>query len=161
MESKMTKYWLLKSDPASFSIDDLRKLPNQTTPWSGIRNYQERDFIRDQMSVGDLVFFYHSSCNPPGIVGMAEVVSPAYPDPSAFDPKSKGWDAKSSPEDPIWYQVDVRFKEKFKDLHSLELLKRYSELKSMALLQKGNRLSVQPVSEQEWQFITEELLAGY
>ncbi|MBA2652773.1 MAG: EVE domain-containing protein [Tatlockia sp.] len=156
----MTKYWLLKSDPAYFSIDDLRIAPHQTTDWDGIRNYQARDFIRE-MSVGDQAFFYHSNCNPPGIIGITEVVSEAYPDLTAVNPKSKDFDAKSTPENPLWYTIDICFKEKFKDLLPLDLIKRYPELASMPLLPEGNQLSVLPISEAEWVFIIQELLPGY
>ncbi|MBA2657013.1 MAG: EVE domain-containing protein [Tatlockia sp.] len=156
----MTQYWLLKTEPSCFSIDDLRAVPQQTTAWDGVRNYQARNFIRE-MSPGDQAFFYHSKCNPPGIIGITEIISFAYPDFTALDPLSKHPDSKSTIENPIWYMVDVQFKEKFKDLIPLELLKRYPELQSMPLLKKGSRLSVLPVSEVHWQFITQELLAGY
>lgn len=154
----MTQYWLMKSEPGCFSIDDLRTSPNQTAPWDGIRNYQARNFIRDEISIGDQVFFYHSNCNPPGIIGISEVVSEAYPDYTAFDPLSAHYDPKSNPENPRWFMVDVHFKEKFKELIPLELLKRYPELKNMPLLRKGNRLSITPVSKEEWFFITQELV---
>ncbi|WP_133128931.1 EVE domain-containing protein [Legionella nagasakiensis] len=152
----MTHYWLMKSEPSCFSIDDLRKSPQQTTPWDGVRNYQARNFMRD-MNLGDLVFFYHSNCNPPGIVGIAEVVSTAYPDYTAFDPNSEHPDANSTPEHPRWFMVDIRFKEKFPELISLTTLKHSPELEQMPLLRKGNRLSVMPVSAQEWDFITQSL----
>lgn len=154
----MTRYWLMKSEPGCFSIDDLRTAPNQTTHWDGVRNYQARNFMRDQMSIGDQVFFYHSNCNPPGIIGIAEVTSEAYPDFTAFDPNSEHPDAKSTPENPRWFMVDIRFKEKFKDLIPLDNLKRYPELQNMPLIRKGNRLSVLPVSKDEWMFITRELV---
>ncbi|KTD21078.1 EVE domain-containing protein [Legionella londiniensis] len=150
----MTKqYWLMKSEPECFSIDDLKKSPKQTTPWDGVRNYQARNFIRNEMRPGDLVFFYHSNCNPPGIAGIAEIVSEPYPDYTAFDPESEHPDPKSTLENPRWYMVDVRFKEKFSHLIPLEELKKYPELEKMPLVRKGNRLSVMPVSEKEWNFI--------
>ncbi|WP_028388122.1 EVE domain-containing protein [Legionella fairfieldensis] len=154
----MTKYWLMKSEPSCFSIDDLRTSPHQTTPWDGVRNYQARNFMRDEMSIGDLVFFYHSNCNPPGIIGIAEVVSNAYPDYTAYDPDSEHPDPRSTPDNPRWFMVDIRFKEKFKELIPLDTLKHYTELKNMLLLRKGNRLSVLPVSQDEWLFINQELV---
>lgn len=143
----------MKSEPECFSIDDLKKSPKQTTPWDGVRNYQARNFIRNEMRPGDLVFFYHSNCNPPGIAGIAEIVSEPYPDYTAFDPESEHPDPKSTLENPRWYMVDVRFKEKFSHLIPLEELKKYPELEKMPLVRKGNRLSVMPVSEKEWNFI--------
>ncbi|MCC5014215.1 MULTISPECIES: EVE domain-containing protein [unclassified Legionella] len=153
----MTNYWLMKSEPSCFSIDDLRTAANQITAWDGVRNYQARNFMRDDMKIGDQVFFYHSNTNPPGIVGIAEVVSEAYPDHTAFDPNSEHPDAKSTPENPRWFMVDIRFKEKFPHILSLDYLKQHAELKNMPLLRKGNRLSVTPVSQDEWRFITEKL----
>ena len=149
----MTNYWLIKSEPSCFSIDDLRNSPEHTSPWDGVRNYQARNFMRDKMKIGDQMFFYHSNCNPPGIVGIAEVVSDAYPDYTAFDPLSEHPDASSTPDNPRWFMVDVRFKEKFKSIISLETLKQYPALENMALVRKGNRLSVMPVTENEWAFI--------
>lgn len=149
----MGHYWLMKSEPSCFSIDDLRNAPLQTTHWDGVRNYQARNFMRDDMVKGDQVFFYHSNCNPPGIAGIAEVVREAYPDFTAFDPDSEHPDLKSKPENPRWYMVDLRFKKKFNQLIALECLKQYPPLEKMQLLRKGNRLSVMPVSESEWDFI--------
>ena len=149
----MTAMWLMKSEPSCFSIDDLQSAPNQTTHWDGVRNYQARNFMRDQMQVGDQVFFYHSNCNPPGIVGIAEVTRTAYPDFTAFDPNSDHPDLSSSPENPRWYMVDIRFKQKFPQILSLEQLKQFPELEQMPLLRKGNRLSILPVTQQEWKFI--------
>ena len=149
----MTNYWLIKSEPSCFSIDDLRNSPEQTSPWDGVRNYQARNFMRDGMRVGDQLFFYHSNCNPPGIVGIAEVVSEAYPDYTAFDPNSDHPDASSTPDKPRWFMVDVRFKEKFSHIIPLETLKHYPELENMALVRKGNRLSVMPVDAEAWAFI--------
>lgn len=149
----MTHYWLMKSEPACFSIDALQNAPNQTTSWDGVRNYQARNFMRNTMRQGDLVFFYHSNCSPPGIVGIAEVASDAYPDHTAFDPKSEHPDPKSTPEHPRWFMVDVRFVKKFPRMISLEELKQQPELQGMQLLQKGNRLSVLPVLREDWEYI--------
>lgn len=149
----MTRYWLIKSEPSCFSIDDLQNSPQQTSPWDGVRNYQARNFMRNDMRIGDQLFFYHSNCNPPGIVGIAEVVSEAYPDYTAFDPTSDHPDPNSTPDNPRWFMVDVRFKQKFSTIITLEALKHCPELENMALVRKGNRLSVMPVSESEWSFI--------
>jgi len=149
----MTNYWLMKSEPSCFSIDDLQNSPNQTTPWDGVRNYQARNFMRDTMQIGDQILFYHSNCNPPGIVGIAEVVSHAYPDYTAQDPNSYHPDPASTPENPRWYMVDVRFVEKFPNIIPLETLKQHPELQGMQLLQKGNRLSVLPVRKEDWEYI--------
>ncbi|WED43610.1 EVE domain-containing protein [Legionella cardiaca] len=155
----MTRYWLMKSEPDCFSIDDLRNASNQTTHWDGVRNYQARNFMRNDMAVGDQVFFYHSNCNPPGIIGIAEVTSKAYPDHTAFDPESEHPDPKSTPSNPRWYMVDIRFKEKFKKLISLDMLRQYPQLENMVLLRRGNRLSVLPVAKEEWDFIRSHLIA--
>lgn len=149
----MIRYWLLKSEPSCFSIKDLQNMPNQTSPWDGIRNYQARNFMRNEMQIGDQAFFYHSSCTPPGIVGAMEIVSHAYPDDTAFDPTSDHPDPKSTPENPRWFMVDVRFKQQFPSIISLETLKHHPELEDMRLLQKGNRLSILPISPDEWAFI--------
>ncbi len=151
------KYWLMKSEPACFSIDDLQQAPQQTTSWDGVRNYQARNFMRQDMRCGDQVFFYHSNCQPPGIVGVAEVVREAYPDHTAFDPESEHPDPKSTPEHPRWFMVDLRFRQKFERLITLEELKQHPGLSQMPLLRKGNRLSVLPVSGEEWQLICELL----
>lgn len=149
----MTRYWLLKSEPSCFSLEDLKQSPNQTAPWDGIRNYQARNFMCKDMHVGDKAFFYHSSCTPPGIVGTMTIVQEAYPDYTAFDPKSDHPDPKSTPENPRWFMVDVRFESEFKHLIPLELLKQKPELQHMQLLQKGNRLSILPITAHEWAFI--------
>lgn len=146
-------YWLVKSEPNEFSIDDLQAKPGQTEHWDGVRNYQARNFMRDEMKKGDQVFFYHSNCEPPGIVGIAKIAKEGYPDHTAFDPEDKHFDPKSDPENPRWMMVDVKFVRKFKRTLSLAELKQYKPLKDMRLLQKGNRLSVMPVSEKEWVFI--------
>lgn len=149
----MRQYWLMKSEPSCFSIDDLRHSPKQTSCWDGVRNYQARNFMRDSMRIHDKVFFYHSNCKLPGIVGVAEVVSDAYPDYTAFDPNSEHPDPKSTLEKPIWYMVDIRFSLKFDKIIPLESMKKTPGLENMLLLRKGNRLSVLPVSEIEWSTI--------
>ncbi len=149
------QYWLMKSEPETFSIDDLKNRPNQTEHWDGVRNYQARNMIRDQMKLNDLIFFYHSNCAIPGIVGIAQVVKTSYPDHTAFDPNSKYYDPKSHPDNPRWFMIDVKFKQKFKDVISLHDLKNNKILINMALVRKGNRLSVMPVTEQEWKSILE------
>jgi predicted RNA-binding protein with PUA-like domain len=146
-------YWLIKSEPDCFSIDDLRNAPKQTTCWDGVRNYQARNFMRNEMKRHDRAFFYHSNCNPPGIIGIVEIIREAYPDFTAFDPQSEHPDPKSTPENPRWFMVDVQFIQKFKRLIALEELKQYSELQDMILLRKGNRLSVMPVEAKAWDFI--------
>ncbi len=146
-------YWLMKSEPDVFGIDDLMRRPNGTEPWDGVRNYQARNMMRDQMRVGDLVFFYHSNTKVPGIVGIAEVASEAYPDPTQFDPESKYYDPKSDPENPRWYLVDVKFRERFPRTISLNELKAQPGLANMPLVRRGNRLSVMPVTKEEWDLI--------
>lgn len=146
------KHWLMKSEPDAFSIDDLKNSPGGTAPWDGVRNYQARNFMRE-MSPGDLAFFYHSSCARPGIVGIMEVVRRAYPDSTAFDPGEDHYDPKSSPDNPRWYMVDVRYKRPTRRVIALTELKQHPELASMTLLRRGNRLSVMPVSASEWRYI--------
>lgn len=146
-------YWLFKSEPDSFSIDDLIACPEQTEPWDGIRNYQARNFLRDQVKQGDKLFFYHSSCKQVGVVGVATIVKKAYPDPSQFNPESKNYDPKSSQENPRWLMVDVRFQEKFKTLLSLSSIKANPQITEIGLVKKGHRLSIMPVSENEWKII--------
>lgn len=150
------RYWLMKSEPSDCSIDDLAAMPNQTVAWYGVRNYQVRNFMRDQMSVGDGVLFYHSNCAEPGIVGIARVASPAYPDATQFDGKSKYYDPKSTPEQPRWMNVDVQLVKKI-ELISIAELRSHPELERMRTLQKGNRLSITPLDPAEWQFIVERL----
>jgi predicted RNA-binding protein with PUA-like domain len=145
------KYWLMKSEPDAFSIDDLERKGVES--WDGVRNYQARNFMRDGMKVGDKIFFYHSNCKVPGIVGTASVASHAHPDESQFNPKSKYYDEKSSREDPRWMLVDVKFERKLKRTISLEELKGHDELSEMALVQRGSRLSVMPVGKADWDFI--------
>ena len=147
-------YWLIKSEPDAFSIDDLKNAPGKKDHWDGIRNYQARNFIRDDMRKGDLAFFYHSNCKPPGIVGICEVVSEAYPDHTAFDPNEKYFDPKSDPENPRWMMVDVKYRRKTRRMISLEEIKQHAErLEGFPLIRKGNRLSIMPVSKDHWEFI--------
>ena len=146
-------YWLIKSEPSTFSIDTLFALPNKTDHWDGVRNYQARNFMRDEMKKGDLVFFYHSNCDTPGIVGIVKVSREAYPDHTAFDPMSSYFDPKSSEESPRWFMVDVTFKKKFKQTISLQELKQLPAMQDMQLLKKGNRLSVMPVLKKDWEQI--------
>lgn len=146
------RYWLMKSEPSDVGIDDLVKTPEAHFPWFGVRNYQARNFMRDQMQIGDRAFFYHSSCAEPGIAGIVEVVSAAYPDPTQFDTNSKYFDPKATPAQPRWMQVDVKLIRKAR-LLSLKELRDTSALASMRLLAKGNRLSIMPVAAEEWTFI--------
>lgn len=151
--SQQQKYWLLKSEPDTFSIDDLAKRSKQTEPWTGVRNYQARNMLKHEMQKGDLAFFYHSSCEVPGIVGIVEIVSEGYPDKTAFDSKSEYFDPKSRKENPTWYCVDVKLVKKFPRVISLAELRTIPALKNMILLRKGNRLSVIPVSAEEWKVL--------
>ncbi len=147
-------YWLIKSEPDAFSIEDLAASPGKTTHWDGVRNYQARNFMRDDMQVGDRVFYYHSNCKPPGIVGICEVASAPYPDHTAFDPDSKYFDAKSDPDNPRWMMVDIRFLRKTKRLISLDEIKTHDErLDGFPLIRRGNRLSIMPVTREHWDFI--------
>ncbi len=147
-------YWLLKSEPSEFSIDDLQERPKHREPWDGVRNYQARNMMRDEMKIGDLAFFYHSNCGTPGIVGIMKVVREGYPDPTAFDPNDKHYDPKSDPENPRWILVDVQYVRKFSRTISLAELKQHAQrLGDFALLRRGNRLSVMPVSKRQWDFI--------
>ena len=146
------RYWLMKSEPDEFSIDDLAAAPKKTAPWFGVRNYQARNFMRDQMSVGDKVFFYHSNCPEPGIAGLAEVAQRAYPDDTQFDPKSEYFDAASRREQPRWSHVDVKLVRKTR-LLSLAEMRQAPQLASMRVLQRGNRLSITPVTPAEWQAV--------
>ena len=148
------KYWLMKSEPTDFSIDDLEK--SKTIDWYGIRNYQARNFMRDDMSLGDQAFFYHSNCKTPGIVGIMEVCKLAYPDKLQFIKNHKYFDPKSDPENPRWLSVDVKFVKKTK-LLGLQDIRTYNELKNMKILQRGNRLSITPVTPEEWNFINQLL----
>lgn len=148
-------YWLMKSEPDVFGIDHLKAMPNQTERWDGVRNYQARNMMRDQMQLGDRVFFYHSNCAEPGIVGLMQVCREGYPDHTAQDPNSKYHDPKSSMEQPRWYMVDVRYERHLRRNISLNELKQYADgpLADCPLLRKGNRLSVMPISAEHWAFI--------
>jgi len=150
------KYWLMKSEPDVFSIDHLAKMPGKTAHWDGIRNYQVRNMMRDEMKKGDLAFFYHSNCMEPGIVGIVRIVNEAYPDFTAFEPSEKYYDPKSNPENPRWLMVDVQFVRKFKRTISLQELKTYKSLTEMIILRRGNRLSITPVSKKHWDFILKQ-----
>ena len=144
-------YWLMKSEPDVYGIDDLKR--DKVEPWDGIRNYQVRNMFRDQMKVGDLAFFYHSNCKPPAVVGIMTIASEAYPDHTQFDPKSRYYDAKSDIENPRWLLVDVKYKRKLKREITLQELKENKKLEDFRLNQKGNRLSVIPVKKSEWDLI--------
>ena len=148
----MMQYWLMKSEPDVFSIDDLKNRPDRTEAWDGVRNYQARNFIRT-MQKGDLAFFYHSNCETPGIAGIMSIDGPARPDPTAFDSRHIHYDPKSRPGNPAWYLVDVRYRRRFKRIVTLNELREHKSLRNMKLLQKGNRLSVMPVGKDEWDFI--------
>jgi predicted RNA-binding protein with PUA-like domain len=151
-------YWLMKSEPDEFSIEDLARAPHRTTPWFGVRNYTARNFMRDTMKVGDGVLFYHSSCAVPGIAGIARVASEAYPDATQFDRKSPYYDPKAKREAPRWMLVDVQLVKQTR-LMPLEEMRGYRELQDMVVLRRGNRLSVTPVAPHEWRFIL-EILGG-
>jgi predicted RNA-binding protein with PUA-like domain len=146
-------YWLMKSEPSVFSIDTLKARPRQTAHWDGVRNYQARNFMRDGMKKGDKVFFYHSSCPEPGIVGIAQVAREAYPDHTAFDPNDAHYDPKSDPDNPAWLMVDVKLVRKFKRIIALDTLKAEPQLDGFTLLRRGNRLSVMPVSDAHWHVV--------
>ncbi len=147
-------YWLMKSEPATFGIDDLARARNSTSSWDGVRNFQARNYMRE-MKKGDLVFFYHSSCPVPGIAGVAAVQREAYPDPTQFDPKNDHYDEKSDPDNPRWCMVDVKLVRKFDTVITLDELRKHAngKLKDMIVLKRGNRLSVTPVTKSEWSFI--------
>jgi predicted RNA-binding protein with PUA-like domain len=151
------RYWLMKSEPNEFSIDDLAAAPKRSTPWFGVRNYQARNFMRDEMRVGDLAFFYHSSCPEPGIAGIVRVSKAAYPDASQFDRKSPYYDPEAMRDKPRWLNVEVTLVEKTRLVPLAELRAR-PELAGMRLLRRGNRLSITPVAPDEWAFITTKLL---
>jgi len=150
--SRKPCYWLMKSEPSAFSIDDLARAPRHMTCWDGVRNYQARNFMRE-MRVGDQVLFYHSSAEPSAVVGVAEVVKEAYPDSTAFDPKDKHYDPSSNPAQPTWDMVDIRLVRKFHRPIALDELRGIPGLSQMELLRKGSRLSVQPVRPSEWAII--------
>lgn len=147
------KYWLMKTEPSTFSISDLQECPKHTTAWEGVRNYQARNLLRDEFQVGDGVLFYHSSCDEPAIMGTANVVRAGYPDPSQFDRKSKYFDDKADLKGPRWFLVDIQLEKIFKNPVALMTLRTIPELKDMMLLKRGSRLSVQPVTGKEWKVI--------
>lgn len=147
----MTRRWLMKSEPDVFSIDDLKR--DRKTRWTGVRNYQARNFMMNEMKVGDLVLFYHSNAEPPGVAGIAKISALAAPDLEALDKKSEFYDPKATPEKPIWYAVEIAFQKKFKELVPLDRLRKEPALSKMFLLRKGSRLSVQPVTEEEFTHI--------
>lgn len=153
------RYWLMKSEPDDVSIDDLAKMPKQSVAWYGVRNYQARNFMRDQMSVGDGVLFYHSGCAIPGIAGIARVASVAYPDATQFNSRSKYFDPKATRETPRWLNVDVQLVKKI-NLIPLSELRTHPQLERMRILQRGNRLSITPVDPAEWQFIESQLASA-
>ena len=154
----MQQYWLLKTEPTTFSMDDLWNAPKRTSFWDGVRNFQARNTLRDRMKKGDLVFIYHSSADPTGVAGIAEVVREGTPDPTQFDAADDHYDPKSKRESPSWYGVDVKAVKRFKEVVPLETLRQTKGLEKMVLLQRGSRLSVQPVSAAEWKII--ERMAG-
>ncbi|MCG6861787.1 MAG: EVE domain-containing protein [Chromatiaceae bacterium] len=148
-------YWLMKSEPSVFGIDHLVTCPDETEPWDGVRNYQARNMMRDEMKVGDQIFFYHSNCDEPGIVGIMEVVKEGYPDHTAFDPAQRYYDPKSDPESPRWFMVDVRYVRHLKRCISLAELRPYADgpLKGFPLVSKGSRLSIMPLTPEQWDFV--------
>lgn len=144
------KYWLVKSEPGAFSIEDLKKSKNKTTCWDGVRNYQARNFLRDEMKKGDGVLFYYSNTDPNAVVGVCEVVKEGYPDHTQFDPDNKHYFPSADPSNPVWYMVDIKFVKEFKKPVTLSEIKSNPKFKNMKLIQKGNRLSVMPVAKEEW-----------
>jgi predicted RNA-binding protein with PUA-like domain len=146
-------YWLMKSEPACFSFEDLKKAKDRTTPWDGVRNFQARNLLRDDIRIGDGVLFYHSSIKIPAIVGLARVVRDGYPDPTAWDPESAHFDPKSKPENPVWFMVDVRYAADVKPPVTRDDLKTHPVLSKMGVLRRGNRLSVMPVTAEEWRAV--------
>ena len=147
------RYWLMKSEPDEFGIDDLRMARRRTECWDGVRNYQSRNMMRDEMKKGDLAFFYHSSCAIPGIAGIMEIVREGYPDQTAFDLEDKHHDPKSDPDNPRWFHVDIKFVRKLQRIVSLSELRMQRQLQGLALLRRGNRLSIMPVSQEHWDYI--------
>ena len=143
-------YWLVKCEPSECSFSELKKRPNSTGFWRGVRNYQARNLIRDTMKAGDSTFFYHSSCDEPGIAGIAEITRAGYPDPSQFDPEHRYFDAKSSVDDPRWFSFDVRWKQEFSKFLHLRDLKANAALQEMRVVKRGQRLSIQPVEKRDW-----------
>jgi len=148
-------YWLMKSEPDVFGIDHLMAMPNKTEHWDGVRNYQARNMLRNKIKKGDRVFLYHSNCAEPGIVGIMKVVRAGYPDHTAFDPESKYYDPKSDPDNPRWYMVDVQHQRKLARVVTLTELKTHAAMQDCPLVHKGNRLSIMPISKQQWDFVLE------
>ena len=148
-------YWLMKSEPETFGIEHLKQRPKKIEPWDGVRNYQARNMMRDDMQVGDKAFFYHSNCAEPGIVGIVEIVKAGYPDVTALDPESDYYDPKATTENPRWYRVDVKFEKQFAHTVSLATLKQHPQLDGMAVLARGSRLSITPVTKAQWDFIVQ------
>ena len=146
-------YWLMKTEPDCFGLEHLKAKPKRTEHWDGVRNYQARNFLRDGMQKGDLAFLYHSSCAEPGIAGIVKIARAAYPDHTAWDPDSEHFDPKSSPANPVWYMVDVQLERALKHPIPLTAIKANPALKDMRLVQRGNRLSILPVTEKEWKAI--------
>lgn len=149
----MPKYWLMKTEPTAYSIGDLANEKTQTTCWDGVRNYQARNFMRDEMKLGDLVLVYHSNADPPGVAGTATIVRESYPDHTSWDSNDKHYDEKSSPENPRWFMVDIRLRREFSEVIPLGDLREIKSLAEMELLRKGSRLSVQPVRKKEFDAI--------
>jgi len=148
------RYWLMKSEPDEFGLGDLKRRPNRTEPWDGVRNYQARNFMRDEMKKGDSAFFYHSNCKQPGIVGIVTITREGYPDHTAFDPEDPHYDPKSDPDKPRWYMVDVTFERELSRTITLAEIKAHANrLQGLPLIRKGNRLSVMPVEKPHWEFI--------
>ena len=151
MTEEPRQYWLMKSEPGAYSIDDLER--DGTTYWDGVRNYQARNLMRDRMRIGDGVLYYHSNAKPTAVAGLAHVCSASYPDPTQFDPNDPHYDPKSDPENPRWYLVDIEFERKFDEPVTLAELRQRPDLEGMALLRRGQRLSVQPVTAREWRIV--------
>ncbi len=148
-------HWLMKSEPEVFGIDHLKAMPKKTEHWDGVRNYQARNMLRDQMKKGDLAFYYHSNCDEPGIVGIVKVVREGYPDRTAFDPESRHYDPKSDPDNPRWYMVDVQFQRTLKRVVTLNELKQHPQMQDCPLVRRGNRLSVMPITKAQWDCVLE------
>jgi predicted RNA-binding protein with PUA-like domain len=148
-----TRYWLFKSEPSCYSFSDLMNEPNAIAPWEGVRNYQARNYIRDDMKIGDGVLFYHSSCEVPAVVGTAEIVSAPYPDPTQFDPASEYFDEKAAKDNPRWFLVDIKARKQFSQIVTLAKMKQTKGLENMVVLRKGNRLSITPVTKSEWDIV--------
>ena len=153
MATLKRRYWLMKTEPSCFSIHDLKASPGGVTAWDGVRNYQARNLMRDEIQAGDGVLFYHSNIKAPAIVGIAEVVASGSPDATAMDPWAEHYDPKAGPDNPIWYKVDVAFRAELKKPLTRDFLRRHPDLSDMAVLKKGNRLSVQPVTENQWRAV--------